>query len=332
MDLTFVGHRCCDHSPSSGYDQIAALFPESGWLDGPALEAGRVEWTQEASPASTGGRQIFHVIYGDCSGKELPKILKNRFPGAVVVSSVHQPVAQLLADGAALEALHSSNAILTVSQTQARELENLGIGPPIYTVPHGVWTRIFRPPAGSPVQGRQTVLFVGSFLRDWPGARRILALLSHVGIRSIGLGDGARRFLADADLHIELPPRVSESELARLYDRAAAVCLPFLNATASNALLEAMAAGCPIICPSVPSLVDEYLGDDSDTYPPGDYETAAARILHYVENPVAREARKSELTSHASAFDWSALKPRYIAAYAEVEAVAPAAAASGSAS
>ncbi len=320
MNLTFVGHRCCDHSPSSGYDQLARLFSDCSFLDGRALEAGRLECTQGPVPAANSRPPIFHVIYGDCSGKRLPKILKNRFPGAIVVSSAHQPVDQLVNDDTALESLRLSDAIVTVSRVQGRDLQKLRIGPPIYSLPHGVWTRVFHPPTRPAAPPREKVLFVGSFLRDWPGAKMILARLDQAGIRSIGIGEGARKCLANDALNIELPPRLPEAELAALYDRSAAICLPFGSATASNALLEAMAAGCPVICPRLPSLVEEYLEDDSDTYLPGDYETAAARILHYVRNPDARETIQSKLMSRAARFDWSAIKPRYAAVYAELEA------------
>ncbi len=320
IDLVFVGHRCCDHSSSSGYDQVCALFPEAGWLDGRALEAGRLEWLREPRGPAAAARRLFHVIYGDCSGKALPAILRRRFPEARIVSSAHQPVARLRLDLPAIDALNASDAIIAVSTVQARELGEHGLAPPIHSLPHGVWTEVFRPAVAPSAPRRASVLLVGSFLRDWEGAKQVAAMLAREGVRSIALGAGARANLAGNGSRLEVPPRVSEQELVELYDRSAALFLPLLEATASNALLESMAAGCPVVCPRLRPLVEEYLDDEADCYEAGRYDVAAARLLHYVGSPSAREAKARQLMQRAREFDWVRIKQRYAAVYEEVAA------------
>lgn len=319
IDLVFVGHRCCDHSPSSGYDQVCSLFPEAGWLDGRALEAGQLEWQREPQETASMAHGLFHVIYGDCSGKTLPDILRQRFPEAKIVSSAHQPVARLTADLPAMNALKASDAIITVSSAQGRDLAAYGLAAPIYSIPHGVWTRVFQPTSTPSGPHRRSVLLVGSFLRDWEGAKQVAGLLAQAGVRSIALGAGAHANLV-GDGSLEVPPRVSEVELAELYQQSAAVFLPFLDATASNALLEAMAAGCPVVCPRLRPLVGEYLDDDSDAYEAGRYDLAAARLLHYVCDPAAREAKARQLMKRAGEFDWARIKHRYATVYEQVAA------------
>jgi glycosyltransferase involved in cell wall biosynthesis len=319
MDVVFVGHRCCDHSPSGGYDQVCALFPDAGWLHGPALEAGRIEWQRRPQAGDTTMPRVFHVFYGDCSGKALPAILRQRFAGASIISSAHRPISQLRIDQPARLALEASDAIITVSDTQARDFADLGLPGPVYPIPHGVWTKTFRPTTSSQLQ-RTEVLLVGSFLRDWKGAREVVASLAQQGIRSVALGAGAREHLLVENGLVDVLPRVSEEELAGWYDRAAAVFLPFVDATASNALLEAMAAGCPVVCPRLPSLVKDYLGDDSDAYEPGRYDVATARLVRYVRNPSDRDAKSKALMMRADRFDWARLVPRYAAVYEKVAA------------
>lgn len=312
-ELVFVGDRCNDHSPSSGYDQVCSLVPEAGWLSGRALEAGRIEWHREPRPGCE--PRVFHVIYGDCSGKATVSLLRQRFPGAKIISSAHQPVVRLRDDAPAMAALRASDAIITVSEAQVGELAALGFDLPIFSIPHGVWTRTFEPIDPEAELRRTEVAIVGSFLRDWPAAREVAARLSRAGVRVIALGAGARKNLAADDPSYEVSPRLSEDELARLYHRAAALFLPFLEATASNALLEAMAAGCPVVCPKMPSLVDEYLGDDRDAYERDDHDGAAARLLAYVEDPAVRAARSRQLRARVAAFDWSQLISLHVEIY-----------------
>ncbi len=319
MNLVFVGDRCCDHSRSSGYDQLCSLFPDTGWLSGRALESGRLEWHREPPGPDATGLRIFHVIYGDCSGKALPALLHRQFPRSVVISSLHQPISRLTADETAWTAVNASDALVTVSDEQARDLEGLGLTAPIYSIPHGVWTNAFRPASPWGIE-RTDVLLVGSFLRDWEGAKLVVAELARVGVRTVALGAGARDHLLGDGVPVEVLPRVSEETLADMYDRAAAVFLAFQAATASNALLEAMASGCPVVCPRLPSLVEECLGDDSDAFEPGRYDVAIARLLRYVRDPVARAEKSQELIARANRFDWSRLKSRFAAVYQEVAA------------
>jgi glycosyltransferase involved in cell wall biosynthesis len=319
MDLVFVGDRCDDHSPSSGYDQVCSLFPAAGWLSGRALVDGTLRWLREPSAGHSHGPRVYHVIYGDCSGKALPALLRQRFPRAALIASAHQPAARLRDDDSACAALRGSDGIVAVSSVQAGELRELGFAAPIHSIPHGVWTDVFRPPSAQQSMGsRREVLIVGSFLRDWDGARQVIEGLAGAGIRCTALGAGARKNWSADRATVEVPPRVSESELAAKYHQSAVVFLPFLQATASNSLLEAMAAGCPVVCPRLPSLVEDYLPDDSDCFEPGRYDVALSRLLHYVRDPAAREAKSRTLIARAARFDWAGLRESYAAAYEDV--------------
>lgn len=314
MNLTFAGHRCCDHSPSSGYDQVCSLFPAAGWLSGPQLVAGKLAWMRRPANDTSPGRpgQIFHVFYGDCSGSALPGILRARFPSSTILSTVHQPVSRLVRDPDGWASLRAVDQIITVSRTQAQELADCGITIPVQVIPHGVWTHIFRPPVQlrpNQAVSRDGVLMVGSYLRDWSGTREILRRLAAVGVRSVVLGRTAAARLEISNPLVRLVDRVPESKLAQMYNDTAALLLPVLAATASNALLEALAVGCPVVCPRLPSLVEDYIGDDYDTYPPEDYAAAVARALAYVRDPGLRAARSRVLIRRAELFDWTRLRP-----------------------
>jgi glycosyltransferase involved in cell wall biosynthesis len=318
MNLVFVGDRCCDHSPSSGYDQVCSLFPDAGWLSGKQLSAGRWDWIREPARASACPRYLFHVLYGDCSGRALPAILREKHPQAVIVGSVHQPIAKLVEDRAGLAALSAVDAVITVSEIQSRQLADLQVAAARHVVPHGVWTQKFRPRTSTADQPREQALLVGNYLRDWAGARQALGMLARVGIQSVVVGSAAPERLGFTDPRVVVLPRVSEAELAALYDHSAALLLPVVDATASNALLEAMAAGCPVVCPRFPSLVDEYIGDDLDSFQSGRYDVAVDRLLGYVRQPADRAVRSVALRQRAKRFDWSHLRSRYHETYNDI--------------
>jgi glycosyltransferase involved in cell wall biosynthesis len=193
--LAFVGDRCCDHSPSSGYDQVCTLFPAAGWLSGRALEAGETRWIR--APWVAADPSLVHVFYGDCSGATAVAPVRERWPDATIVLTVHQPIARMLRDRAAMHALMFADAILTVSEVQARELTALDAGVPVRAIPHGVWTRAFGPPH-APDRVRREVLLVGNYLRDWRATERIVELLARRGVRCRLVGTNAPRERVDA--------------------------------------------------------------------------------------------------------------------------------------
>ncbi len=312
--LAFVGDRCCDHSPSSGYDQVCSLFGAAGWLSGRALEAGETRWIR--APSIAADPSLVHVFYGDCSGAAAVPLVRARWPGATIMLTIHQPVARMRRDRAAMHALSFADAILTVSEVQARELTALDAGVPVRAIPHGVWTRAFRPDAADRVRGE--VLLVGNYLRDWRATERIVELLGRRGVRCRLVGTNAPRERYEDHPTITVAPPLSEPELAAVYDESAALLMPVRDATASNALLEAMSAGCPVVCSAAPSLVDEYVGDQVDAFEADDHETAAGHLLRYVADPQRRAARSDTLRARAQRFDWSVLAAQYAAAYAEL--------------
>ncbi|MDA0167669.1 glycosyltransferase [Solirubrobacter taibaiensis] len=305
-DIVFVGDRCCDHSSSSGYDQLCRLFPDAGWLSGQALANGVERWHRRLEVPSP---RIAHVIYGDCSGKHLFAPVRERFPEATIVATLHQPVARLLRDPAAAESLEAADALFTVSRRQARELAALGIT--TSALPHGVWTRAFRP-SRPPEELRRTALLVGNYLRDWPAIRRIVQRLHRAGADTVLVGTNAPRETFVDDPAVSVCPRLSEDALARVYDGAAALLMVVRDATASNAVLESMAAGCPVVFNESPALV-EYVGDTIDAF--ANEEEAVMRVLHYADDVRARSARSEVLMDRAERFDWARLAGRYRRAY-----------------
>jgi glycosyltransferase involved in cell wall biosynthesis len=320
--LVFVGDRCGDHSPSGGYDQLCTLFPETGWLSGRSLAGGALRWIREPAEPADLSRALFHVLYGDCSGRGVTSILRERWPQATVVATAHQPAGRLAGDPAALRSLSMVDEIICVCQEQARVLARFGLSASMYAVPHGVWTTAFHPVAGGETGAPDTVLLVGTYLRDWQLSHQVITRLADAGVRSVVVGSTACERLAIKHPLVRLSPRLPEAELARHYHRSAALLLAVHDATASNALLEAMAAGCPVICSRLPSLVEEYLGDECDAFEHRSCDGAVDRVLRYINDPARRSTRAHTLIRRAQRFDWGQLLPRYALTYEQIRVAA----------
>jgi glycosyltransferase involved in cell wall biosynthesis len=318
MSLVFVGDRCGDHSPSSGYDQLCTLFPRAGWLSGRSLAVGELSWIRPPAERLDLSQTLFHVLYGDCSGRVLPSVLRERWPQATIVSTVHQPVSRLVDDQAALASMTVVDEIITVCHAQARGIAGFGLSAPVRVIPHGVWTAAFHVAQAEEPRERDAVLLVGTYLRDWLLANQVIDRLARCGVQSVVVGPNAGAHITIEHPLVRLSPQLPERELARRYHTSAALLLPVVDATASNALLEAMAAGCPVVCSRVSSLVDEYLEDDSDSFEPGNPDAAVDRILSYISDPPSRTTRAHALARRAEHFDWARLHRRYVLCYEQV--------------
>ena len=317
-DLIFVGDPCCDHSASSGYHQVCHLFPNAAWLSGRRLADGEYTWIRGDNRALAGS-PVFHVFYADCSGRAAATALRARHPASRIVASVHQPVERLLRDREAMSALSVADAIVAVARDQADQIRQLGLSASVHAIPHGVWTDNFSPAAERrPVArpGRDRVLLVGNYLRDWELARDVVNTLTPRGLRCLVLGSAVPPGTFNGNELVLVADRVSEAELIELYDTSAAMFLPVLAATASNAVLEAMAAGCPVVCPAIPSLVDDYLGSRDDAFDPRDPARAVDLLLGYASRPDIRERTSRRLARRVAMFDWMALKPQFAAVLA----------------
>jgi glycosyltransferase involved in cell wall biosynthesis len=125
--------------------------------------------------------------------------------------------------------------------------------------------------------------------------------------RGLGLPSGSVRQLggvSDADLAAVL----SSSSLAVVPSRAEGFGLP---------VVEAMAAGVPVVTSDVPALV-EVGGGATRVVPVGDAEALAAALVGLLDDPAARAGLRSAGLIRAGDHTWSAVAERLWALYGKV--------------
>lgn len=108
---------------------------------------------------------------------------------------------------------------------------------------------------------------------------------------------------------------VSDAELVTLYRRAVALVLPSRYEGFGLPVLEAMRAGCPVICADS-SALPEVAGHAALLFPWDDAAALAAQMTRLANDPVLRAMHIADGIAHASRFSWSRVAEQTLACFA----------------
>ena len=181
-------------------------------------------------------------------------------------------------------------------------------------IPHGIDTGYFTP--GNYEKSRELVLSVGNYRRDFGILVEAMRILSHEApdLRMLAI---CNRPLPRRQNVVRLAD-IGDEELLEYYRRASFVVFPFGSLVASNAMLEAMACGTPIVCPYSDS-ARYYLGNGIQTmYEPGNANALADKIRWLYQNDKERRSLSSQMEVRAQLFSWERICKLTRAFYDEV--------------
>jgi alpha-1,3-rhamnosyl/mannosyltransferase len=125
----------------------------------------------------------------------------------------------------------------------------------------------------------------------------------------------ARRLGIEGDLR--LPGFIADLELAGLYGAAALLAVPSLYEGFGLPVLEAMAAGCPVVC-STTGAHPEVAGDAALLVSPEDGEGWSAALGQVLGDPKLRAELKARGARRALAFSWAATAAGTLEVYRRV--------------
>jgi phosphatidylinositol alpha-mannosyltransferase len=206
----------------------------------------------------------------------------------------------------------------------------------VAVVPNGVDAALFSPPPRAPPPGRVRaaeplrILFVGRFGEERKGFPVLLAalgLLRAAGVRAeldvVGAGPAARFAAAARRLGVRFHGRLPDATLAARYRAADVFCAPSTRGESFGlVLLEAMAAGCPVVASELPGYGEAARGS-ALLVPPGDPAALAAALRRVAHDGALRRRLVEEGLARAGALSWEGIAARVLRIYRTAQASAP---------
>jgi phosphatidylinositol alpha-mannosyltransferase len=199
-------------------------------------------------------------------------------------------------------------------------------------IPNGVDVELFRNAA--PIErwqdGTRNILFVGR-LEERKGVMHLLRAYrrlrqSNIDARLLIVGSGplerdVRRYVATRRLRgVELIGRVSDEEKARYFKTADVYVSPATGQESFGiVLLEAMAAGAPIVCSDIHGYKGVVRRDrDAILVPPRDHGALAEGIRAVLQDPVRQARMRQSEQERAEQFSWERITAKVDDYYAFV--------------
>jgi len=327
--IRYVVYRYKHHSPHSGYSRLAQYGekmnnaevipidkPLPKWLIRDRiywfLAKGTPGYTREAMAAElTVARRmlrekdaIFHYLYGETTYHYTGALNERR--GNRIVATFHLPPVGMQKSWLIKRPLQQLSAVVCVGTSQQEYLGKI-VGPErVFFAPLGLDTEYYTPPASFTGRDPDLCLMVGENYRDFPTLRGVIELVAYMRPQTRFLAVLPKRCydLLGEHPNLTMLSQIPEEELLALYRRASLMVLPLKDATANNAVLEAMGCGVPLVVSDVGSMRD-YVNDACAALIPATQSRAMAeRVVDLLGAPDELAQMSKAAVAQAARFAW----------------------------
>jgi len=267
------------HANNSGADWLHYLYPEHGYYMGKKYRKERTK--------------IAMSCHLSQSTLEVNKVVHTRL----------------------CEGFSIAHALIVMSPDSVDYYQQLAPRAKVRFIPHGVDIHYFCPGIVQRANKETTqILTVGIMQRDFKTLASLINLAANEGkqwqfvlLSNRESLDMVRSMLTVKGMKmVQFLSGISNEALLKLYQESTVLYLPLLEATANNAVVEAMACGLPMLLTDF-AATRAYAGDTAFYVDPGNYCGAFEQIEHLVRTPTqlkdaatkAREVAVSELAWEA---------------------------------
>ncbi len=191
---------------------------------------------------------VVFYLDGEHSLNKLPKILArfgNKDKRPKIITMFHQPP-EILHTLINTDVLKFIDHAIVLSRLQADDLARFMPRDSISELLHGIDVEYFRPDTSRKEKDKFICLSVGNWLRDYDTViavsermRKYPNIEFHIVSAKVSPPE------EPGNIHVH--KNISDESLLHLYQKADVFFMPMLDATANNAILEALACGVPII-------------------------------------------------------------------------------------